>query len=466
MLYLPNVMLRNTKHILHACLLFALFIFFSPSVNAQLPTLPFPSGLGVYGYQVQGVAAPPAHYFPGPPNTVTIWGQNFTNAPVSVLASAYRDDNNDGIYTMAELIYSSGSAMTLPPTSFNSGLNSISGLTVPIPNLPPGNVNTKIVLSDPTLPIGPYSGLAEAIVEGTSTDLTLLALVDDDPNTVIPNIPNDCPLDQMIELEGGPNGNINAVTSDRLLDIKVYDQPVSNQNIPFSVVRHVVALEPNTGAPKVLPSQLLVPAEDFFLSNQGGQQIDHDHQLIFGYWPAGYTEFEVYYFITDSDGTPIEIVNFNSQVGPAKAFQSWSVHICENSALQEPNIDPQTLQDIIDGHIELTFGNYVGGEVVIHDNEGEGGRQGMPAPSSQKEALIFPNPSAGTSYLQLELAEASEISWQILNINGQKVSASKVQGVKSGTYIVDLETQALTPGLYMLQYYLDGQLYQKRFAKQ
>ena len=107
------------------------------------------------------------------------------------------------------------------------------------------------------------------------------------------------------------------------------------------------------------------------------------------------------------------------------------------------------------------------GEFVYEPGYGEmDGRKGLVEEVSQAQIDIFPNPSTGTTYLGFELEEATQVSWQVMNSHGQVISQKKASNIKSGRYTVDLGTQNLPSGLYILKYELDGQTHQARFVKQ
>ncbi|MEL6588515.1 MAG: hypothetical protein AAFQ68_00460, partial [Bacteroidota bacterium] len=388
-------MLRNTKHLIHACLLLFALGFLTPSANAQQLPGPINNNLQVAAYEVQGFPAPPVMYVPGISNTLEIWGQNYANAPIAVDVGVWIDLNNDGTYAATELVFSTGSPMLLPASTVNNGVNSVTGATTIImPNLPPGNIDTRIEFFTASSPLIPNTGLARVdLGGGSSSDLTLTASVQDDPNYIIPIVPQDCPMDQMIEMvaTGTSNGNvvINGVHSPHPLTMKVYDLNNVNTNVPFTLVRHVVAIDPNTSLPQALDPSLIIPRSEYFSSNSQGQAIEHNDPLRFVYWPIGTMEFEVHYYLEDQNGTPILIQNANSQVGPFSAFQSWSTMLCPGREYTNPNLS-ELYESIIDGDIVIEYGA-----------GGEGGRQAfLPSPADEFPATIFPNPSTGMSYLQ------------------------------------------------------------------
>lgn len=453
MLYLPNVMQRNTKHVLNTLLFLALFALITPAANAQLPG-PVASGLQVIGYEVNSMAAPPALYTPNMANSIDIWAQNFNATAINLDVGVWVDFNNDGVYASTELIYMG--AIALPPNTTNSGVASTSGTTIIMPNIALSNITTKIAL----LPVG-STNLSNQIVSaetgGTSSaDLTLMAVVQDDINKPQQE---DCPLDnQFIEIEtdDGDAPTLNAARSGRKLDLSAFDLSNTSNNVPvpFTLVTHIVAID-QTGSPKVVPSGLFSPQTSYFANNSPTTTIDYDYNLDVIYFPIGTEVFEVHYYVEDQSGNPMPIKNPNSQIGIYMAFQSWDIIICEENNPGNPNLTPSVLSDILNGNIELFF-----------ETSSNGRQAFVQLPQEANPGIVFPNPSTDHTYLQIASEQAAKINWQILNMQGQQVSENRMQAVKAGTYTIDLGTQHLSPGIYVCQYMINGQVYQQRFAKQ
>ncbi|MEL6841803.1 MAG: hypothetical protein AAFP02_01200, partial [Bacteroidota bacterium] len=286
-------MLRNTKHLVQACLLFLALFMITPSANAQFPTA-VNQDLQILAYQVNLMASPPAIYTPGFSNAIRVWAKNHDVNQIAVNIGIWVDFNNDGVFAHpAELIYSSPSPTTLPSISVNSGIASHAGNTITMPNLPaPGDAETKIALFHVGDPIVPWGGVIEAKVTGNSSaDLALTANMSDDPNCITPA---DCPWDNLIDVMIG-GVPVNAVHETRNMGLVVEETQNPNAMHDYILHRHVVAIDPNTSVPTALPDYQLFPPKQYVPNNIIVNSTGHTEHLSFLYNPPYTQTFMVFY---------------------------------------------------------------------------------------------------------------------------------------------------------------------------
>jgi len=450
MLYLPNVMLRNTKHILHACLLFALIIFMTPSANAQIPSL-VGNGWQIIGYQVNTIPAPPALYNSGVLNSLHVDLSNISG-PSQVNVGVWVDTDQNGVYAPFELVYSNLTPITITPgnTGFTQGLTSI-----PLPPGLPGNTNTFIGVFELGASLDPYHPDAFSIIAGkVGKNTDILAIVQDDINFNIP----DCPIDTQTFTEDILGTNLLCVQSPRDLDIEV---SIVNSSIPPStiyqakLIKSVFYINNIGGIPQPLPSSYLLPSSHLFTDHTLIPK-PYPEDLKFIYFPNGVYGYEVYYHLEDEDGYLIPLSTANTNIvslnGTIPAYKSWSFNMCSRDHYNE-----NLTQEIID---MLEAGEY---EYEAPSIEG---RKSNISIQDEPQAVLFPNPSSGTTFLQFELKESAQISWQILNSQGQIVGERRVKNIKSGRYSTDLDTGDLPSGLYVVKYQFGEETHQARFIKQ
>lgn len=73
---------------------------------------------------------------------------------------------------------------------------------------------------------------------------------------------------------------------------------------------------------------------------------------------------------------------------------------------------------------------------------------------------LYPNPAEGNVFLAMNLPQAARITWRLTTLSGQEVLANDVQ-VSSGTQTLELPTQQLQKGMYLLS----GRINEERFIR-
>jgi Secretion system C-terminal sorting domain len=77
------------------------------------------------------------------------------------------------------------------------------------------------------------------------------------------------------------------------------------------------------------------------------------------------------------------------------------------------------------------------------------------------QVSVYPNPAIDFTTLTLNIEQKSEVSVRVLNIAGQLVS-SKNYGDLNGASTININTNKLDAGIYMLEISLDNQKVTKR----
>ena len=84
----------------------------------------------------------------------------------------------------------------------------------------------------------------------------------------------------------------------------------------------------------------------------------------------------------------------------------------------------------------------------------------------QSSMVIYPNPSEGATYLQVDLVAGSnrEISWEIYNMEGRRVAADLTQ-LASDQNTINLQTEELSQGTYLVRVQNAGQVFQFKIVR-
>lgn len=449
-------MLRNTKHILYACLFLALFILITPAANAQLPTTPS-NGFRIDAYQVNGIPAPPAIYIPGAPNLTEGWITRVSNtAPNNFQVFMVLDDNQDGIFAASEIIYSG--------TGFIGGLGTVTvgGMSSLIPTGLPGNTDTYIGIFKMGIPYNPNNALNSVVLKGNvGTNYDLTALVQDDPNYLVPL----CPYSGQTSYQDIPGAanNVLMVNGQRDLIADVSQTNNPNASVAFTLKRTIFYTTTTNSIPKPYPTNLAVNPSAYVPNSQSSPLPSYFDPLQLVYYPSApvhneqASTYRIYYHVVDEDGflIPLQInANNSSQMtvdGQINAYKSHNIIMCQTNYVNDA--------------LNTTVLNYLI-QNGLSEGENGGGESGRASLETTNRVILFPNPSEGTTYMHLELDKASNINWGIYNAQGQQVKTQNNQVAKSGTFHLDLLTHELPQGLYICRYTVGENTYQVRFMKQ
>ncbi|MBK6641633.1 MAG: T9SS type A sorting domain-containing protein [Bacteroidetes bacterium] len=89
---------------------------------------------------------------------------------------------------------------------------------------------------------------------------------------------------------------------------------------------------------------------------------------------------------------------------------------------------------------------------------------GVQPPGEQYEFVIFPNPANSTSFIELNASDPASLQVTLLNIQGKMVSF-EVHHVESGINSINLHTENLSSGIYLVRMVIDGNLVVKKLVK-
>ena len=68
---------------------------------------------------------------------------------------------------------------------------------------------------------------------------------------------------------------------------------------------------------------------------------------------------------------------------------------------------------------------------------------------------MFPNPADATVFVELDLAQSADVAIRVVNAIGQTVLENQLGTTESRR--VELNTENLSTGVYMVQFVIDGQ---------
>ncbi|MEM6344040.1 MAG: T9SS type A sorting domain-containing protein [Bacteroidota bacterium] len=457
--------MKRIARILISSLLLTLFFLLTPAANAQLPVTN--NGWEITAYQVNSVPAPPAWYFPSAANNLEVFiahpgPSTVTQVRIVVMV----DFDQNGSYSLPEVVFTT--VTTIPP----GGSASLPSTSQVFPTGLPGNTNTYIGVFDHNAGFS-VSNLSNALVStnlkgGLASGLVLSAVVDDEPNFVIPS----CPYNQISSYNFAGN-SLEVVNGQRDLLVDVYNPNNPGAISSFTIKRTIFYTTDANAIPKPFPTNYAV-SPSVYIQNSASAPLPFYHDpLQFIYYPSApisneqATTFEIYYHLEDDNGNPIEINNYNSTLGaahnPILSFRSHDIEICDPNISNE-GLNSEVLTMLEHNSLVLDGERGAGGEGRFNSGGGRGrlGPQNLIA----DETVLFPNPSEGTTFMQLSLEQATELSWKIRNLKGQTVINQQLSSVKSGLYTIDLGTQNLAAGLYLCEYELNGQTHFQRFVKQ
>lgn len=118
---------------------------------------------------------------------------------------------------------------------------------------------------------------------------------------------------------------------------------------------------------------------------------------------------------------------------------------------------PDLIENYMDYASEDCMNMFTKGQVAIMRSVLAGPRSGLvnvvgtQVPASAISARLYPNPSTGAAHLTLTLKEATTLSVQIFDANGQRVFDIPAQQHPEGTHHLSLESQNLPSGVYFVQ---------------
>lgn len=67
-----------------------------------------------------------------------------------------------------------------------------------------------------------------------------------------------------------------------------------------------------------------------------------------------------------------------------------------------------------------------------------------------ENAQLYPNPTTGVAYLQVELTDATNGTLTITDVMGRPVSPAKTTAMRSGTTVLEIQTEHLATGMYLI----------------
>lgn len=201
--------------------------------------------------------------------------------------------------------------------------------------------------------------------------------------------------------------------------------------------------------------------------------------MQFGSVPYGNAGNLAYF---DGSTLPVTFLNFDGSIQNGKALLSWSTANEINNKgfeVQKSN-NGQTFTDIgfVAGHNNSTTVNsytYTDVKVVSGanyyrlkqiDNNGNFDYSSViKLDYSAFDWNILGNPVSGNSWIQLQLDKSSEVSIQIVSMNGNIIQTINKGNLSAGTYSIPINLSGKSAGLYVVRLMVDGQPFSKKIVK-
>ncbi len=184
----------------------------------------------------------------------------------------------------------------------------------------------------------------------------------------------------------------------------------------------------------------------------------------------------------DGSTLPVTFLNFDGVIQNGKSLLSWSTaNEINNKGFEVQRSDNgQTFTDIgfVAGHNNSsTVNNYTYTDVKVVsganyyrlkqiDNNGNFAYSSVIKLDYSAFAWnILGNPVSGNSWIQLQLDKSSEVSVQIVSMNGNIIQTINKGNLSAGTYSFPINLSEKSAGLYFVRLIVDGQFYSKKIIK-
>jgi len=105
--------------------------------------------------------------------------------------------------------------------------------------------------------------------------------------------------------------------------------------------------------------------------------------------------------------------------------------------------------------------NAVAAHLANHPGDNLGACANKTDLASEESLNVYPNPSTGLVNLEFEINQDSDVTIEILNMNGQLIYAEKISE-KAGHYVHNIDLSSFTNGVYMLRVLNNGIIENKR----
>lgn len=87
--------------------------------------------------------------------------------------------------------------------------------------------------------------------------------------------------------------------------------------------------------------------------------------------------------------------------------------------------------------------------------------EGSELPAFLTELSAYPNPATGAATIRYTLSETRDVEMQIVDITGRRVAIPVASTVTAGSHSLRLETDDMTPGVYLVRLVSEGLAYSK-----
>ncbi len=184
----------------------------------------------------------------------------------------------------------------------------------------------------------------------------------------------------------------------------------------------------------------------------------------------------------DSKTLPVTFLNFDGVLQNQSAHLTWSTanEINDKGFEVQKSLDGQTFTDIgfVAGHNNSsTVNSYTYTDVKVVsganyyrlkqiDNNGNFNYSSViKLVYSAFDWSILGNPVSGNSWIQLQLDKSSEVSIQIVSMNGNIIQTINKGNLNAGTYSIPLNLKNTSNGMYVVKLMVDNQSYSKKIIK-
>ncbi|MEO7209322.1 MAG: T9SS type A sorting domain-containing protein, partial [Chitinophagaceae bacterium] len=179
---------------------------------------------------------------------------------------------------------------------------------------------------------------------------------------------------------------------------------------------------------------------------------------------------------------PVTFINFDGVIQNGKALLSWSTaNEINNKGFEvQKSTNGQTFTDLgfVAGHNNsstVNNYNYTDAKVVSGanyyrlkqiDNNGNFDYSSViKLDYAAFDWNILGNPVSGNSWIQLQLDKSSEVSIQIVSMNGNIIQTINKGNLSAGTFSIPINLSGKSAGLYVVRLMVDGQPYSKKIVK-
>ncbi|MEO7210827.1 MAG: T9SS type A sorting domain-containing protein, partial [Chitinophagaceae bacterium] len=201
--------------------------------------------------------------------------------------------------------------------------------------------------------------------------------------------------------------------------------------------------------------------------------------MQFGSVPYGNAGNLAYF---DGSTLPVTFLNFDGVIQNGKSILSWSTsNEINNKGFEVQKSDNgQTFTDLgfVAGHNNSsTVNNYTYTDVKVVsganyyrlkqiDNNGNFAYSSViKLDYSAFDWNLLGNPASGNSWIQLQLDKSSEVSIQIVSMNGNIIQTINKGNLSAGTFSIPINLSGKSAGLYIVRLVVNGQVYSKKLIK-